>query len=310
MKAQGWIAGATLSFLCLSSLLYAQRVEIPEGTPVQVRLKADLLGSQVEEASRVDFVVAQPVVIHGLVAIPVGTVAWGAVQSVKKDKVIKFDIEGARLPDLTVIKLRSIPEKSKKAGKNQLKVDSKLGDEVGARKGREFLAYVDEDVTVQAAGAAPTPAARPATPAPAAAEAAPAVTAPTVAAPALPTAAPVPTARPVTPAPAPAEAAPAATAPAVAAPAPQTPVPPTAAPAPAPVVTREAIELDCFSDPSGADILLDGDFRGTTPSILKIPPGKHHLEYQLSGYKSYSDDLDLKPGTGSRMIRQPLQKKE
>jgi len=251
MSGKGRVACVSLSLLFLSSLLYAERVEIPEGTPVRVRLKAALLSSQVDEGSRVDFVVAGPVIIHGVVAIPAGSVAWGAVQSVKKDKIIKFHIQGARLPNLTQIKLRSIREKSKRDAKDELKVDSKLRDEVGAPEGSEFTAYVDGTVSVEGAAAPPAP------------------------------------------------APPAATAPA-----------PRPAIAPAPAVTGEPVTLECFSEPSGSDILLDGDFRGTTPSILKIPPGKHHLEYQLSGYKPYSEELNLEPGTGLRTIRKSLEKKE
>jgi len=68
--------------------------------------------------------------------------------------------------------------------------------------------------------------------------------------------------------------------------------------------------VECFSDPSAADILIDGDFYGNTPSILKVPVGKHELEIQLSGYKTYSIPLILEPGTGIRTIRASLEQKE
>jgi hypothetical protein len=232
----------------------------------------------------------------------VGAVAWGAVQSVKEDKFIKFDIEGLRLPNLTQVNLRCTREKSKRASKDELKVDSSFGDTVGAPKGTEFTAYVDESISVEGTGAA-----TPSTPAPA--EVAPPVTAPVAAAP-TPTPPPAEVAPPVT--------APVAVAPAVptptptqqpAAPAPQTPPPAPETPAPASAASAEPITLECFSDPSGADIVIDGDFRGTTPSILKIPPGKHHLEYQFSGYELFSRDVDLKSGMGVQTIRATLQKK-
>jgi len=91
-----------------SCLAFAQRVRLPDGTAVRVRLKADLTSDQVEEGTRVDFEVARPVIIQGMTVIPVGAVSWGAVQSVKKGKFIKFDIEGVRLPDLTAVKLRTV----------------------------------------------------------------------------------------------------------------------------------------------------------------------------------------------------------
>lgn len=280
MKLKGSIAGATLSFLCLSSLLYAEQVRIPEGTRVQVRLQADLLSSQVDEASRVDFVVARPVMIRGLVVIPAGAVAWGAVQSVKKDKWVKFDIEGVRLPDLTRVTLRTKPDKS-----DVIKVDSQLEDTAGAPEGTEFTAYVDKDVTVEAS-TAPAPASTPAVnPTPVPVQVAP----PAVLTPVTPTPGPAAQSAPTTPAPAP------------------RPAPTPAAPV---VATGELITVECFSDPSDADILIDGDFYGTTPSILKLPPGTHQLEFRLEGYKTYSEPLNLHSGAPLSTIRRPLEKKQ
>ena len=295
MKFKGSMVGIVFCFICFTGVLYAERVVIPEGTRVEVRLKADLLSTQVHEGSPVYFEVGRPVIVRGIVAVPVGAVVWGAVQTVKEDKLIKFDIEGLRLPDLTTINLRCTREKSKKASKDELKIDSELGDTVGAAKGTEFTAYIDEAVSVEGAGAAtpsaPSPVAtpRPSAPAPAPAEVAPPATTPVAVAPAAPT--PTPTQQPIAPAPPTPQ------------PAPQTIAPTSGAPA-------EPVTLNCFSDPSGADIVIDEDFRGTTPSILKIPPGKHRLEYQLSGYTMFSRDLDLKSGMGVQTIRATLQKKE
>jgi len=73
------------------------------------------------------------------------------------------------------------------------------------------------------------------------------------------------------------------------------------------LANAERVRVECFSDPSAADILIDGEFYGNTPSILKIPVGKHALEIQLSGYKTYSMPLILEPGTGIRTIRASLE---
>ena len=272
-----------LSLLCFASSLFAAQVRLKEGTPVRVRLKTDLISDQVDEGSRIDLEVARPVTVRGLVAVPEGAVAWGAVQSVKKGKFIKFDIEGVRLPDLSEVKLRCVPEKTKNPAKDQIKIESEFGDSVGAPRGSEFTAYTDEDATVEAKGALPAPA--------------------TAVRPTLrPAAIPAPVA--------PAEmrrAAPAVAAPSR--PAPQ-PVAPAPAPAPAAAATGERITVECFSDPSGADIVIDGEFYGTTPSILKIPVGNHRLEIQLSGYKSFSQSLDLPSGSGLRTVRTALEKKQ
>jgi hypothetical protein len=278
-----------------SCMAFGQRVRLPEGTPVHVRLKADLASDQVEEAARVDFEVARPVIVQGIAVIPVGAVAWGAVQSVKKGKFIKFDIEGVRLPDLTEIKLRTVREKSKNPAQDQTKVDASFKGGVGAPKGTEYTAYVNEEREV-AVGAQPSIPALAPTPTPAA------TTAPTPAQVAAPT---------------PSTATPAVTYPKPAAPpAVTTPAPSATSPAispgqsAAPLANVERARVECFSDPSAADIYIDGEFYGNTPSILKVPVGRHALEIQLSGYKTYSIPLILEPGTGIRTIRASLEQKE
>ncbi|MGD0011468.1 MAG: PEGA domain-containing protein [Terriglobia bacterium] len=283
-----------------SCLAFGQRVRLPEGTPVHVRLKADLASDQVEEGARVDFEVASPVLIQGIAVIPVGAVSWGTVQSVKKGKFIKLDIDGVRLPDLTDVKLRTVGGRTKNPAQDQIKVDASFKGGVGAPKGTEYTAYVNEDREVAVAAQpsspalAPTPTAAATTP-PTPAE----TTAPT------PPAATPSTATPAVTYPKPA-APPAVTAPAASA----TSLSISPSQSAAPLGNVERARVECFSDPSAADILIDGDFYGNTPSILKVPVGKHELEIQLSGYKTYSITLILEPGTGIRHIRASLEEKE
>jgi hypothetical protein len=77
-----------------------------------------------------------------------------------------------------------------------------------------------------------------------------------------------------------------------------------------PIANVERIKVECFSDPTAADILIDGEFYGNTPSILKVPVGKHTLEIQLAGFKTHSLPLILQPGTGIRTIRASLEPKD
>ena len=319
MKVKHSIGMVLVCMLILSCLAFGQRVRLPEGTPVHVRLKADLTSDQVEEGARVDFEVASPVLIQGIAVIPVGAVSWGAVQSVKKGKFIKFDIEGVRLPDLTDVKLRTVGGRAKNPGQDQIKVDASFKGGVGAPKGTEYTAYVNEDREVAVAAQPSIPALAPSPTAAATPPPTPAATTP-----------PTPA---VTPPPAPAATTP-PTPPQVVAPTRSTttpavtyakPAPPPAVTTPAATVTSPAISpgqsaaplanvdkarVECFSDPSAADILIDGEFYGNTPSILKVPVGKHELEIQLSGYKTYSIPLILEPGTGIRTIRASLEQKE
>ena len=296
-----------LVLLGASGALQAARVRLADGTPVRVRLKADLLSDRTEQGARVDFEVVHAVTVRGMIVIPEGSVVWGAVQNVKKDKEVKFDIEGLRLPNMVEVKLRSVQEKTKNPSKDQIKVQVEIGDTAGAPRGSEFTAYIDEDVMVEGipAQAAAAPVSKPASaPAPAPTAATPAVSTP---APAPQAAAPPPAK--VTPAPAPAPA-PVVETPASAAPA--AAQQPAAAP-PAPQDFSDSVErvtVECFSDPTAADILVDGDFRGSTPSILKLSAVTHRLEIRLPGYKTFSQTLNLTAGTGIRTIRTTLEKTE
>jgi len=294
VKAKYWIGIILVYMLIPSCLALGQKVRLPDGTSVHVRLKADLASEVVEEGARVGFEAARPVVIQGITVIPEGAVAWGAVQNVKKGKSIRFDIEGVQLPDGTNVKLRSGQDKSKKS---TIKADSDFKRGIGAPKGSEYTAYVDEDREVAVSGQESNPALA-----------------------ATPGAAPTgPPTQAAGPPPAPAQAvAPSASTetPAVTTPAVTTPTPPATSPAVsptqsgAPTANVERITVECFSVPSGADIRIDGDFYGNTPSILKVPVGKHALEIELSGYKTFAIPLLLRSGESTRTVRAPLEQKE
>ncbi len=76
------------------------------------------------------------------------------------------------------------------------------------------------------------------------------------------------------------------------------------------MTAKDWVTVECFSDPSGADIVIDGYFVGNTPSILKVPVGNHHLELTLGGHQPASEVLYLALGTGIRTIRKTLEAKE
>jgi hypothetical protein len=320
VKVKHSIGMVLVCTLIPSCLAFGQRVHLPEGTPVHLRLKADLMSDRVEEGARVDLEVASPVLIQGIAVIPEGAVSWGAVQSVKKGKFIKFDIEGVRLPDLTDVKLRAVGGKAKNPGQDQIKIEASFKGEVGAPRGTEYTAYVNEDREVAVAAQPGSPALAP-TPTAAAATTPPAVVATPPPTPATTTPPAAVATTPPTPAPV-VEPTPSTTTPAVtyakpaAPPAVTTPAAsatsPAISPGPsaAPPASVERARVECFSDPSAADILIDGEFYGNTPSILKVPVGRHELEIQLSGYKTYAIPLILEPGTGLRTIRASLEPKE
>ncbi|HWQ65488.1 MAG TPA: PEGA domain-containing protein [Methanospirillum sp.] len=51
------------------------------------------------------------------------------------------------------------------------------------------------------------------------------------------------------------------------------------------------------SDPSGADIVIDGQLKGVTPAAIEsVCSGKHTYTLSIAGYKEYSAPIDLIPG--------------
>ena len=55
--------------------------------------------------------------------------------------------------------------------------------------------------------------------------------------------------------------------------------------------------LHLSSTPTGAEIYLDNEYRGTAPStIAGIEPGSHTLEFRMKGYKSWKSAITVAPG--------------
>jgi hypothetical protein len=61
--------------------------------------------------------------------------------------------------------------------------------------------------------------------------------------------------------------------------------------------TTETGTIQFTSSPSGSQVYLDSQFRGTTPSTLTgIVPGNHTLEFRYPGYDSWSTVMVVTPG--------------
>ena len=282
------------------SMVRAQAPSLADGTAVHVRLTADLLSSEVVVGSRVEMEVAQPVALQNEVLIPEGSVAWGVVQAVKSGKILDFEIVGARLPNGRIVLLRCSPQRATKKKKDEIKVEIRMGMDLGAPKGMEYTAYLDQDLDVDLAREPLTPA-QPSAVAVAAAEPTTPATAPAVEA--VREAAAPHTPPPDTPSapPAPAVAPPVAPNPAASARGTVAVLAPAAEP-------RGSTKIGCFSNPPGADILIDGEFHGSTPSTLKILPGYHQIEFRLIGYKPYVQTLNLPASAGLHSLRTTLEK--
>ena len=63
----------------------------------------------------------------------------------------------------------------------------------------------------------------------------------------------------------------------------------------APASTSAKIQLE--SDPTGADIELDGSFVGNTPSEVQVPEGDHTITVKKSGFKDWERKMKVNAGS-------------
>ncbi|HEY4948857.1 MAG TPA: PEGA domain-containing protein [Candidatus Acidoferrales bacterium] len=53
--------------------------------------------------------------------------------------------------------------------------------------------------------------------------------------------------------------------------------------------------------PGGADISVDGNFVGSAPANLKLPPGKHTIAVSLDGFKTWTRDMTVLGGSKTNL---------
>jgi len=93
----------------------------------------------------------------------------------------------------------------------------------------------------------------------------------------------------LTPAPAPRAAVPVSSAPAAA------PAPPTAAAQPVAAEKAEKVSCNFSSTPAGAEITLDGQYVGSTPSEIALTTGAHVVVFSMPGFAQWKRDLTVLP---------------
>jgi hypothetical protein len=69
---------------------------------------------------------------------------------------------------------------------------------------------------------------------------------------------------------------------------------PTASLAPAQSITSSKLSIG--SNPASADIEVDGEFVGTTPSVLELSPGEHTIVLRKTGYKPWQRKMKIVTG--------------
>jgi len=55
--------------------------------------------------------------------------------------------------------------------------------------------------------------------------------------------------------------------------------------------------VNISSNPTGADVSVDGEFVGNSPAALKLAPGKHTLSVKMAGYKDWSREITVYSGS-------------
>src|SRR5581483_4996899 len=55
------------------------------------------------------------------------------------------------------------------------------------------------------------------------------------------------------------------------------------------------------TNPDGADVYVDGEFRGNAPATLKLKPGKHTIAVKMSGYKDWTREITTDAGSDARL---------
>jgi len=241
--------------------------KLPDGTPVRLALDEDLNSATAQAGDTVHLEVAEDVRVGNLVVVPSGSASGGHVVVAEHKKrmgrggKLDFAVDYVKLPDGSSLKVRASASREGKDKMGKVIAGTVLVSPL-------FLLMHGKDINI-AKGTAFTAYVD------GDREIALGGSAPAAAAQASntqPAADPAPSADPSSQAPAP-----------------QAAEQQTAASSgdPATVVVKSA--------PDGADISLDGDYMGSTPSTLRMKPGHHALNIEKSGFKTWQRSLNVNP---------------
>jgi len=258
---------------------------LEDGTAVTLRLGRSLSSADAHAGDRVDFEVAEEISINRIVVIPKDSPASGTVIEAHKKRRMgragKLDvtIDSVQLVDGEKVTLRAVKESQGGSHAGIMAggmVATSLivwpaapvfllmhGKDVTIPKDTEVTAYISGDVKLDPAKFQPAPLVPAAT-----AESA----TPDSATQAVPAASPA-----ATPNAAPTDSTPAS--------------PDQVSPD-----QGTAAELEVASTPGGADIEIDGNFVGNTPSTLGITAGSHQVSVKKAGFKPWERKITVSSG--------------
>jgi len=268
---------------------------LEDGTAVTLRLDRSLSSADAQAGDKVEFEVAEEISVNRIVVIPKDSPASGTVVEAHKKRRMgragKLDvtIDSVQLVDGEKVTLRAVKESQGGSHAGLMAggmVATSLivwpaapvfllmhGKDVTIAKGTEVTAYISGDVKLdpvkfQPAGLVPAATPNPATPESASpGSAASDSAAPSSATQAVPAASPAAT--------------------------------PNAAPSDTPAVSQDqgtAAELEVSSTPDGADIEIDGNFVGNTPSTMGVAAGPHQVSVKKAGFKPWERKITVSTG--------------
>jgi diacylglycerol kinase family enzyme len=61
--------------------------------------------------------------------------------------------------------------------------------------------------------------------------------------------------------------------------------------------TKTAAQISVSSTPDKADIEIDGNFVGNTPSSIEVAPGTHSVTVRKAGYQPWQRNVKVSGGT-------------
>jgi hypothetical protein len=276
---------------------------LEDGTPIRMRISRTISSADAQVDEKVDFEILEDIKAGETIVIPRGGIAWGTITEAQPKRrmgragKLNVNIDAVRLIDGEKAALRAVKEV--KGGGHTGAMTGAIvatsivffpaaplflfmhGKDITIPKGTEITAYVNGDITLDAAkfvsksvNSQPAPSAA----APAASAAA-AVATPSDAGTAPSDALNIAPGTPTSSAAASAAAAGSATTGSAAV--------PSSAAEPSTVVIK--------STPDGADITIDGKFIGNTPSTIKLTAGDHTILIEKSGFKAWQRTMTVSP---------------
>lgn len=261
-----WVFIGGFAALVLFSLLalpgFAARVPVRDGQTVSLKLRNILTTDNVRKNDVIEFEVSEDVLVNGHVVIAKGATARGKVVDVKgaykprdKGAEVVFEFSTVRAVDRQELPLRPRPEKPRKGSGKDTEVHERSA--IAGQIMRVVGADKGKEYDAYVDGS---------------------FTITTSDAIAVAPAAPAP-AQPSAPAAAPA--------------APEAPAPPSSLAATDVALAPSSVEFG--STPDGAEIVIDGNLVGNTPSTLRLTPGHHAIEIRMAGYRTWSRIMVVDP---------------